>query len=224
MDRPRLSETQYHSEITSTLKCFPAEIPVLGTAPKGRDAALRLSQKVLLDRLGGSPASTDVSERYEMAACLEMSAKASNRLEPVFHWQRGNRGCGGLRTGTPTPALVEHSQVQRGAQQRPLCAHPFQPPHRPAPESVVLFDLRKARFNDFTSALPLRLRRGRLPSGSHGLHCSVVRPHFNLFGLWDRACSVRAPGSRDDDSEIVPRIARFSWCGLHDPGSGFADR
>src|SRR3984957_14699750 len=95
------------------------------------------------------------------------------------------RGLLGWRAGASTPFFVEHPQVQRGAQQRPLGAHSFQPPYRPTPEAVVLLELGKARFDDLTSALPLCLRGRFLQPRAHGLHRPVVRPDFDLppFGV-----------------------------------------
>ena len=59
------------------------------------------------------------------------------------------------------------------------------PPHCPAPEAVVLFDLSKAPFDDFPPLLPLAPRSGFLQAGAHPLHLNGVRPHFHLpaFGV-----------------------------------------
>ena len=83
------------------------------------------------------------------------------------------------------PASPEDPQVQRRAQHAPLGAHVFQPPHCPAPEAVVLFDLSKAPFDDFPPLLPLAPRSGFLQAGAHPLHLNGVRPHFHLpaFGV-----------------------------------------
>src|SRR5208283_4732405 len=64
-------------------------------------------------------------------------------------------------------------------------AHAFQAPDRPASEPLVLFELRKARLDDFTALLPLLARQGLLQSLAHGLDHRLMWPHFNLsaFGV-----------------------------------------
>ena len=68
---------------------------------------------------------------------------------------------GGCRPGKSAPdfclpAFVEDSQVQGRPQQRPLGAHSGQSPHGPAPEAVVLLELRKTRFDGPAALFPLR--------------------------------------------------------------------
>src|SRR5580698_2299172 len=67
------------------------------------------------------------------------------------------------------PFLVQHAQVQGGAQHRPLRAHVFQSPHRPTSKSIMLFELSKRAFDDLTALLPLLAWRRLLQALAHGL-------------------------------------------------------
>ncbi len=78
------------------------------------------------------------------------------------------------------PAPVEHSQIKRQAQQRPLRSDFLHAPHRPAAKPVVVFDLAKDPFDNLAALRkPARPRRLSQPF-PHRLHHHRVRSHFYL--------------------------------------------
>ena len=101
----------------------------------------------------------------------------------------------GFRAGLSVfpPSLIEHTQVQGRAEQRPLCAHGLQPPDCPSPKTVVLLELSKASFDNLAAWLIKRLRPRFLQAGAHGLHHRGVRPDFDLtaFGIAGAECAHR---------------------------------
>ena len=110
----------------------------------------------------------------------------AHELSRQLHQKSGPTRCpDGFRPAIRPPPPVEHPQIQRGAQQRPLRLHIFPTAHGPSPKSVVRFDLAKTRFDDPTALLPLRPNRRVAEPLAHRLHDRGVRPDFHLpaFGV-----------------------------------------
>src|SRR5690242_15617521 len=109
--------------------------------------------------------------------------------------RRGSeRDGGGTERFAGNPCFIKSAQVHRRTDQRPLGAHRFQTFDRPATEAVVLFDLRKAAFDDAAALRPLPGGQRLFEPRSHLLHDGGVRSHFDLpaFGVLRALASHRA--------------------------------